>query len=330
MMNAYARLLAKPQAVAMMLLIVFACGKIYAQVSSNANTVVARVNGDPIYVIDVEQQIAQVLRGREATPEALRLMQAQATEQLISRQLILQALAEKKIAANDREIEVEIDRIRKRLAVTGGTLDEHIKKTGQDIDSLQRTLRWQLSWQRYVDHYLDEENLQKFYGKNRRQFDGTELRVAHILWKVDVNDAQALSKAQAQAAEVRRQITSKEFTFNAAAAKHSQAPTAESGGKIGFITRHDSMPEPFAHAAFDLEPGQISPPVVTPFGVHLIQCQQVKPGQKPWRDVRAAVKLAATKYLFDWMSTGKIRDEADVSYTGALPYFKPGTREVVR
>jgi len=300
----------------------------HAQPSSNAATVVARVNDAPIYAIDVEQQVEQALRGRAARPEALRVLQAQAIEQLIGRQLILQMLAEKKLAANETEIDVEIDRIRRRLAVTGGTLEEHLEKTNQDLATLRRTLKWQLSWQHYLDHYLTEKNLQKFYEQHRRNFDGTELRLAHILWKVDVDDAEALAAAKEAAANVRRRILAGKTTFDAAAAEHSQAPTADTGGKIGYITRHDSMPEPFAKAAFELKKNEISPPVVTPFGVHLIQCLDVKPGQRPWRDVRQAVRLSATEYLFNWIVERR-RPEADIHYTGALPYFKPGTREIV-
>ena len=299
-----------------------------AQPSSNATVVVARVNNDPIYVIDVEQQVAKALRGREARDDALKLLQAQATEQLVGRTLILQLLAEKNLAANEKEIDVEVDRIRKQLALTGATLEEHLQKTDQDEATLRRNLLWQLSWQRYLDHYLSDENLQKFYGQHRAHFDGSEVRVAHILWKVDVDDSAALEEARASAARVRDEILSKQSTFDAAAAKYSQAPTANSGGKIGFITRHDSMPESFAKAAFELEKGEVSSPVVTPFGVHLIQCLEVKPGQRPWHDVRAAVKLSATEYLFDWM-VGQRREKADVEYTGALPHFKPGTREIV-
>ena len=97
-----------------------------AQPSSAATTVVARVNGDAIYAIDVEQQLAQALRDREVRPEALRLLQAQATEQLVGRQLILQMLAEKKLAANEKEINVQIERMRKQLGLTGSTLEDHM------------------------------------------------------------------------------------------------------------------------------------------------------------------------------------------------------------
>jgi peptidyl-prolyl cis-trans isomerase C len=301
-----------------------------AQESSDWVTVAARVNGVPIYVGQVEQQVQLVLRGRQAERAALRAMQAQAIEQLIGRRLILEMLAERKQAANEQEIDLEIERIRKRLAVTGATLEDHLKQTNQSLDALRTNLAWQLSWQRYLDQYLASENVKKFYELRKRQFDGSQARVAHILLKVDqLSDADQVAAAVEKAAEIRQKIAAEELTFDAAAKQFSQSPTAESGGHLGFIERRGSMPEAFAKAAFDLEPGRLSQPVVTPFGVHLIQLLEIKPGQREWFEVEGEVRLAATQYLFDWIVERR-RPGAKIEYTGALPHFKPGTREVVQ
>ena len=293
-------------------------------------TVAVRVNGYPIYVGEVEQQVQLVLRGRAAEREARRALQAQALEQLISRRLILESLAEKKQAANDEEINVEVERIRKRLAVTGEKLETHLEKTGQSLEALRRSLAWQLSWQRYLDQYLASDNVKKFYEVRKRQFDGSQMRVAHILLPVaKISDAAQVSAAVEQAKGIREKLAAEELTFDDAAKQFSKSPTATSGGHIGFIERHGSMPEAFAKAAFDLEPGKLSPPVVSPYGVHIIKTFEIKPGQREWHEVEGEVKQAATQYLFDWIAERR-RPNAKIEYTGALPYFKPGTREVVQ
>ncbi|MCA9267387.1 MAG: peptidylprolyl isomerase [Planctomycetales bacterium] len=303
-------------------------GAAHAQPSASPGEIAARVNGKPIYTSEVAEQLALALRGREAQPEAQRVLTAQAIEQLIGRKLILEMLAQRKLAANDAEIDLEIDRIRKRLAVTGATLEEHLQATGQTIAALRQTLLWQLSWQRYLDRYLNEDNLKRFYEDRRREFDGSEVRVAHILWKVaDPDDEEAVAQSQQQAAAVRAAIVGGEISFDAAAAQHSQSPTAASGGKLGFITRHDAMPEPFAKAAFALAEGGVSPPVVTPFGVHVIQCLEIRAGQRPWHDTRELVRQEAMRFLFDWI-VSKERPAARVEYTDALPHFEPGTRRL--
>jgi parvulin-like peptidyl-prolyl isomerase len=216
------------------------------------------------------------------------------------------------------------------LAITGETLETHLEQTEQNLAALRQNLAWQLSWQRYLDQYLASDNVKKFYELRKRQFDGSQVRCAHILLKVeDIGNSDQVDAAKAKAAELRAKLATEEISFDDAAQQFSQSPTAGSGGHIGFIERHGSMPEAFAKAAFDLEPGELSQPVVSPYGVHIIKALEIKPGQREWHEVEGEVKLAATQYLFDWIVERR-RPSAKVEYTGSLPYFKPGTREVVQ
>ena len=309
------------------LMLVFAI--IAAAPAAFADVVVATVDGDAINASEVEQQVARVLRGREADGLARRRLQAQATEQLIGRRLILKYLANspQPFAANEKEIDVAVSRIRTQFAATEKTLEDYLQKTNQDLPSLRRTLRWQLSWQRYVDHFLTEANLKKFFREHQREFDGSEVRVAHILWKVNVEDRAAVAQATQTAERVRKQVEADEITFASAAARHSQSPTAKQGGDVGFVTRHDTMSEPFARAAFQLDVDEISPPVVSPFGVHLIKCLEWKHGQRTFQAARIEIHDAATAYLFRWIADRQ-RKQAVIHYTGQSPHFRPGTREL--
>ena len=61
------------------------------------------------------------------------------------------------------------------------------------------------------------------------------------------------------------------------------------------------MSEFFSKAAYQLDVGQVSEPVKSSFGVHLIKCLEVKPGQKDWQEVRERLNNAAAEYLFRWL-----------------------------
>ena len=84
-----------------------------------------------------------------------------------------------------------------------------------------------------------------------------EVRASHIL----VNTEQ-------EAKNLLNQIQSGK-RFDDLAKQHSQCPSGRQGGDLGFFGRGQMVPE-FENAAFSMEPGQVSQPIKTQFGYHLI------------------------------------------------------------
>jgi peptidyl-prolyl cis-trans isomerase SurA len=168
-----------------------------------------------------------------------------------------------------------------------------------------------------LKRHLTDANLQKYFELHRRDFDGTQLRVAHILLKLPADAGEeSIAAAQARAAAINEEIQAGQLAFADAAKAHSQSPTAKTGGDLGWIERHQPMPEAFSRAAFALEKGQFSEPVVSPFGVHLITVADIKPGKKTWQDAAAELRPAVTIYLFRWLAD-KERAKAKVEYLAA-------------
>lgn len=312
-----------------------ACGSfagpivVSAQDPSAAPRVAAATVGDvPIYVDEVQRELRRVLDDRQADDSAMRFLQAKTLQQLIDQQLILIWLAEQRQAATDQDVALAETQLKKRLAARELTLASYLGRLGMRAEDLPRALRWQLSWQRFLDRYLSDENLRNYFRDHHAEFDGTQIRVAHLLLKVDGNDPGAVSDALVRAKDLQQAIQENRITFAAAAREHSQAPSGPDGGDIGFISRREPMPEAFSRPAFALKPGEVSEPVISPFGVHLIYCLEIKPGQKQWTDVRAALERGVTEYLFGWAANRQRADVA-VTFTGELPHFQPGSETVV-
>ncbi len=195
---------------------------------------------------------------------------------------------------------------------------------------LERQVLWRLVWDRYLAKYRTPERREIWFQKHHRDLDGTELVVSHILLRpaagAGPNDIDDLEK---RAESIRAEITSGKIDFAAAAKKYSAGPSRKQGGRLGKIGRHGPMDESFSHAAFELEAGEISPPVRSPFGVHLIRCDEVLPGKKQVSDLSGPIDEALGKELLEKISRLE-RRQTPVKYTSAWPHFKPGTQELAK
>ena len=98
------------------------------------------------------------------------------------------------------------------------------------------------------------------------------------LQAAEVRQVQALHilvNTEDEASKIRDEIVAGEdknkvfYNFMSAAKKYSKCPSGKHGGMLGYFGRGD-MVKPFEEAAFNLPNGQVSEPVKTQFGYHLI------------------------------------------------------------
>jgi parvulin-like peptidyl-prolyl isomerase len=289
--------------------------------------VAATVVGADIYVAQVHQYVRRVLGDRTVDAATRQRVQAEALEQLVKQQIVLDVLAKRGEACTPRQLDLAIARFQDELSRQEQSLEAYCRTRGIPLSAFERAMRWQLSWHSYLEKSLTDENLRQYFEDHRPDFDGTMVRVAQILLACP-DDPAPRTKAEQQARAIREDILAGKLSFGAAARQYSHAPSARDGGGLEWISRHAPMPEFFARAAFVLPVGGISPPIVSPLGVHLIQCVEIKPGQKEWQDVRDALSAAFAQHLFDW-NVAQAGPPSDLKFTGAVPYFQPGTRVIV-
>jgi len=116
---------------------------------------------------------------------------------------------------------------------------------------------------------VTDEALKKVYDEAAKEISGEEeVHARHIL--VDT---------EAEAKEIEAELK-KGADFAELAKKKSKDPGASDGGDLGFFTKDQMVPE-FSAAAFALKPGQISDPVKTQFGWHIIKVEEKRPRKPP-------------------------------------------------
>ncbi|MGE0041234.1 MAG: peptidyl-prolyl cis-trans isomerase [Vicinamibacterales bacterium] len=135
---------------------------------------------------------------------------------------------------------------------------------------------------------VPEADIEKFYQDNLQQYQTPEqVRASHILLRTEGKDEEAV-KAQAQSLADQARAGA---DFAALAKQYSEDESNKDlGGDLDYFGRGRMVPE-FEQAAFGLEVGQISDPVKSPFGYHVIKVTDKKPAEtRPLADVRPEIE----------------------------------------
>lgn len=128
-----------------------------------------------------------------------------------------------------------------------------------------------------------QENLEKFKAKE-------EIKARHILIKVAADAApEEVEKARTKIVAVLAEVKAG-GDFAELAKKYSQGPSNSMGGDLGWFGR-GSMVKPFEEAAFALTPGDVSEPVLTQFGFHLIKNEEYRAARtRDLAEVKAGIE----------------------------------------
>lgn len=130
-----------------------------------------------------------------------------------------------------------------------------------------------------------EADLQKLYDENRAMYVREESRrVRHIVMAPNdgEDDAAALKRAESVVAEAR---AGKDFAE--LAKKYSADPSKDQGGELGFVTRQ-SFEGPIGDALFAMNVGDVSAPVKSQYGYHILKLEEIQPTEeRPFAEVRA-------------------------------------------
>lgn len=141
-----------------------------------------------------------------------------------------------------------------------------------------------------------------------------QTHVRHILIKV--NQVVTAAEAKRKLTELKERLDHGSATFEELAKLYSNDLSASKGGDLGWVYPGDTVPE-FERAMDQLKPGEVSQPIETPFGYHLIQVVERKTDDASKERARQAARQAIRERKIeeateDWMR--QIRDRAYVEY----------------
>ena len=134
----------------------------------------------------------------------------------------------------------------------------------------------------------DDDTCRRYYENNMKKFVTSPLfEVSHILYMAPLNDEDARAEALARAQGALDRIKKSPGLFEAIAQKESACSSAKDGGRLGQISRGQTMPG-FEAALFQMHEGDISAaPVSTEVGYHIIKVHKRAEGkQLPYDNVK--------------------------------------------
>jgi len=137
----------------------------------------------------------------------------------------------------------------------------------------------------------DEASCRRYYENNRQRFTSPSLfEAAHIFLPADPRDEEARAAASAAAERAIGALQDDPGAFARLARELSACPSAAEGGRLGQVSRGQTLPE-FETFLEALEPGQICPvPVATRYGIHVVRLDQRAEGRVlPFEQVRERI-----------------------------------------
>ena len=261
--------------------------------------VAATVNGEPISIEDYEReykmqaQQAMAQYGEDfltqKSPDGKQtmgeMMRQNTLDNLVRFEIYKQDAESKGIKISDKDVDAEFD---KMVKMYGGEekLQEALKENNLTEEKMKEYTKTNLLMQQYQEKMMKEmepkeEELKKYYDDHKDEFKTAE--ASHILVK---------TKEEAEA--IKKELDGGADFAKLAKEKSLDTGSAENGGSLGQFTPGQMVKE-FDEKVFSMKPGDISDPVKTQFGFHIIKLEKIS---DDFNSAKDAVKEAVIRDKF--------------------------------
>ena len=237
--------------------------------------IAAVVNDKPISFSDVRQRARLLLLsvgGQQPTAEQIQQITGQALEQLIDESLQLEKASEFEMEIEANEIDGAVEDMARQGGTTGDQLKAQLLEAGVNPASLEEQMRAEIAWNRVMsglygsrirvsDNQVDDQ-MERLRSASKT----TQYRVAEIF--LYAPDEETRAQAMTAAGAVLEQLK-QGADFRVAAQRISSAPTAATGGDMGWVSQEDLAPELAEAVTSAAQPGLLDP-IEVESGVYII------------------------------------------------------------
>jgi peptidyl-prolyl cis-trans isomerase SurA len=259
-----------------------------AQEQELIDRVVALIDDEAIFQSDVETAVRQYMFQRGSTsikPEERDALYKEALQTLIDDRLVIAQAARLGIDVPFSDVEAQVNKtLEENRKALGGddAFERQLVAEGLTLEDLKKLYRTQLRNRMLVERVLQkdmkrqqgevtEEELRDFYDRNKDKIPPRP-EVVHLktIFVGFESSSKAVAAARAKAEALRMRVINGE-DFGELAKKESEDPSAALGGDLGWVRPQDLREPAFAKAVESMDIGQVSPPVLTVYGYHIIE-----------------------------------------------------------
>ncbi len=301
--------------------------------------IVAKVDKEIILLSDLEQATLEFKKSNQLG--YVENLQCRVFETLVINKLLVAKAAEDSIIVTKEEVEQQLDlRMRQILAAYGGDEQILIKNYGKTIyqlkDELRDRVREQMIVQRMQNTITQDVKItpievKRFYKKIPKDslpFYSSELELAQIIRFPKAGEAEN-KEVYNKLVQLKNDILAEKVSFESMAKAYSMDyGSAVQGGEIGFQSSGNLVPE-YEAAALNLAIGEISDPVKTEYGFHIIQLLEKRGREFNTRHILIKPTISSTgnttaKKTLDSLRTAILADS--ISFSKAAHKFSEDER----
>ncbi|MEN6347803.1 MAG: peptidylprolyl isomerase [Syntrophomonas sp.] len=218
--------------------------------------VVASVNGEKITKTELYD-----LMVKQSGQEAL--------DALISERIVQLEAKKQTIVVPQQDIQTELEKYYTNYGGQEAFL-QTLANSGYTLDDVKKDLELSLKIRKLMEPRISisEDEIKTYFEENKDSFAlEKQVKASHIL--VDT---------QEKATEIKKRLANGEDFAGLAKENSTDTATMDNGGELGFFAKGE-MAKEFETAAFALKVGEISAPVKTEFGYHIIKVEEIKEAQ---------------------------------------------------
>jgi len=259
--------------------------------------IVAIVDEESILLSDLNREIELYRMEREYSGEQITaaddVVRSEMLERLIESKLIIAAARQADMQVDDSAVQESVDQKIQQFVDHFGSLEKlksELQRSGMTLSDYRTRMSSQLRDQQYLRLVVGkfirpnievlENEVREYYMANLDQMpaEPDSLTIANILIAVQPS----VEVRQAVQAEVQKvqEALAEGRSFDEVASEMSRGPNAGRGGVVGVVSPGDLFDANLDRVVFDLAVGQVSEPVVTGRGVHLVRLDAIKEGNR--------------------------------------------------